>query len=352
MGFRSISRSELKEALFGFYYGIGDFISAVPVLRHLSKKDGYKVTALIGYRNIPLTEFLDLERVDFLPFNLLSASRAAESLRLIRKIAAKKPALFFVSPHVQDKLTSWKIPIALKIVKLLNPKMVITGALGDRNSFLYDRKLGIGKDIPLMKREIAFARKAGLMKEDEKVSITGIFKLHARPGKVISIHPGASKRIKSWRAANYSRLVEKLVSKYKGYRIKFFGLPNELNEIRASLNHLPDVEFNSGTLKSAILGILDSEVILTMDSGFSHIASSLGLKHLVLFGPGDPALNMPIFKNTKFIFKKNFQCQPCNDEKCKLGKNFCMDAITPDDLFENITQILDTGRVSDKRGAA
>jgi len=330
----------MKKILFGFYYGIGDFISAVPILRHLSKKGCYKIIAAVGHQNRHLTDLLDIQGIEFFFFSLFSAKSPGGSLSFLKELGRIRPDLIIVSPHPQNNLTSWKVPFALKTIKLLNPKILVIGALGDRNSFLYDKRVDMQKTDPLMRREIDFARHAQLIGVHEQVSLENIFKVKPTPGKVISIHAGASRAAKTWKAENHASLVRMLLFSYPEYKIKLFGLAHELNGIRQLLEPSENLEFHICSLREAVQGVLDSKFMITMDSGFSHIASALGIRHLVLFGSGDPSLNMPVFPNSEFVFNKVLPCQPCNLRNCKFEENRCMDLICPEEVFERVSKIL------------
>lgn len=64
-----------------------------------------------------------------------------------------------------------------------------------------------------------------------------------------------------------------------------------------------------------------------VDSGVSHLASYLGIKSFIFYGPTDHVLWKPIGKNYKII-SLDLECSPCFPKVCE--KRFCLD---PELLF-------------------
>ena len=318
--------------LLGFYYGIGDFISAIPVIRKLEKK--YEIHIAIGTQNKGLIDLVNLKNVKIHYFPLFSLSKIKEITFFIKNLKKEKFDKIIVSPHAQDAVTSWKIPIMLKYIKVNNAEII--GSLGEKNSILYDKRIPINKSIPLMQREIEFIKLSGLLDFDVKIDINNIFKLKKKESiDKIVIHPGASKHVKAWKPHYYKEFVD-LILKNKKDEILFIGLERELKPIKNMINENGKVKYFSGSFKEVIEKTLDCKAIVTMDSGFGHIASALGLNHFVLIGSANPNHIKPIYNNTTIINIQKLSCQPCNGHYCKIGHNYCMDLITPKYLFDKI----------------
>ncbi len=332
-----------KKILMGFYYGLGDFVSALPLIRYLSKAPNYELVVLISKRNKELLPLVDVEvpRVKFLEFSLFSfRSNLRFHLKFLKNLIGVRPDVVLVSPHAQDHLTSWKIPLLLKMLKFFNKNIFVIGSWKDKNSFLYDKRIPIDKSLPLMKREIVFAKLAGLIDWDVEVDIKNIFKVpHVDRKCIVTIHPGASKALKKWNDKYYFELCRELLKIKPELAIRFVGLPIELDPIKKMCGGLRNVFFVSKPLLDTVFEILDSSVVVTVDSGFSHVASALGIPHLVIFGATDPKHYSPIYPNTAFVFHKLLECQPCNVHKCKMDRNYCMDLITPQDVIKKLFEM-------------
>jgi len=319
--------------LLGFYYGIGDFVSVIPVVRELVKK--YNITVAIGEQNKGIVKLLDIpETVNIVYFPLFSLRNIPKIKVFTSLLKYERFDTVLVSPHAQDAVTSWKIPLMLKYIASKHTKII--GSDGDKNAFLYDIKIPIDKSIPLMQREIDFIQLTRLINLNSYIDTSNIFKVTKKQAtNKIVIHPGASKPLKAWRLQEYINLVELITSKTNN-TILFIGLENELEELKKTLFNYDKITFFSGSFQEVIEQTLDAKAIITMDSGFGHIASSLGLNHYVLIGSANPNYIKPIFKNTTVIYQKKLSCQPCNGHHCKIGYNYCMDLITADYLFEQI----------------
>lgn len=319
--------------LLGFYYGIGDFISSIPIVRELSKS--HAVTIAIGNQNKGLIELIDIGEAKVIFFPLFSPTKLPKIISFMSELKKEKFDKILVSPHAQDAVTSWKIPLMLKYIKSSNTKIV--GAIGDRNSFLYDVKIPINKSIALMQREIDFIKLSGLIDIAQNIDITNIFLPNChKQNNSISIHPGASKTLREWKHSYYVELVN-LILNNTDFKVVFIGLETELATLKNKI-HNQKVEFISSTFKEAIDKISQSQCVVTMDSGFGHIASALGINHIVLVGSANPEHIKPIFKNTTVLNVKKLSCQPCNGHHCHVGHNYCMDLITPELVFNKIIE--------------
>ncbi|MGJ0300969.1 glycosyltransferase family 9 protein [Aliarcobacter cryaerophilus] len=319
--------------LLGFYYGIGDFISAIPIVRELSKS--YDVAIAIGNQNKGLEELVNIGNTKIIYFPLFSPSKANEVIKFISILKKERFDKIVVSPHAQDAVTSWKIPLMLKYIK--SSKTKIIGSIGDKNSFLYDIKIPIDKSVPLMQREIDYIKLSALVDFDREIDTENIFKSHSvDKNNSIVIHPGASKQLKEWRLDYFIKLTN-LITENTSYNVTYIGLENELFNLKSSITQ-ERVDFFSGSFKEAINIAIKSDCIITMDSGFGHIASALGLNHLVMIGPANPEHIKPIFQNTRVLNVKKLSCQPCNGHHCYVGHNYCMDIITPKVVYENIIE--------------
>lgn len=313
--------------LLGFYYGIGDFISAIPMIQELAKNGNVRLTVAIGEQNKGLIPLINLENVDFIYFPLFSFDKYKDVARFSNTIRQSKFDVVLVSPHAQ--LGSWKMPILLQLLKTRGQQII--GASNDRMSGFYTRRLPIDKTIPLMAREIEMAKLADLIPKESEVAIDNIFKLKRKVKKnCVVIHPGASKPLRNWDVTYHHTLSELITS--NGFKVNFIGLEHELAPIERGISN-PDVSFLTGSFAEVINIALECKGILTMDSGFGHIASALGLNHFVLVGSANPKYIRPIFPNTTVINNKVLSCQPCNAEKCIQERNFCMDMITPETVY-------------------
>lgn len=331
--------SNIMKILLGFYYAIGDFISAIPVIRHLSNNKDYKVFVAMGEQNRSLEKLIDVDNVTYLYFPLFSIKKSLEIIRLFLKLKSLDFDQIDVSPHSQDHLTSWKIPIMLKCLKGVSNRPRIVGAKNDRNAWMYDERIPIDKSLPLSLREIAFAKLAGIIKIKDEVLTNNLFVIcETSKRNEIIIHSGAARPLRKWSVEHYPELCTALLRADAKLNIRFIGLPKELEGIKAGVkNHR--VMFEYGSLDEMVQRLCGARAVITMDSSFSHIAAALGLRHVALFGSADPQYTRPIGPYSKVIFKNELECQPCNAVFCKLGANECMDLIKTKDVMEKLREL-------------
>ncbi len=77
-----------------------------------------------------------------------------------------------------------------------------------------------------------------------------------------------------------------------------------------------------------------AKLFIGLDSGISHLASYLGVKSFLFYGPTDPVVWRPIGKNFRII-RLNLNCSPCFLNVCE--DKFCLN---PDLLFDNFIKAL------------
>ena len=79
---------------------------------------------------------------------------------------------------------------------------------------------------------------------------------------------------------------------------------------------------------------------LASDSGLGHIAASLGIPTISVFGAGDSDMTQPIGKQT-FVINKNVYCSPCRKNVCMNTKDYlyCLNQIHQNDVKEAIQSL-------------
>jgi ADP-heptose:LPS heptosyltransferase len=80
-------------------------------------------------------------------------------------------------------------------------------------------------------------------------------------------------------------------------------------------------------------------MILTMDSGFAHVAALLNRRHLAIFGSTDPALFAPRARSTRVLYERKLDCQPCNSHDCPIKGIPCMRTVSVDRVIEEIARV-------------
>src|SRR2546426_9764388 len=168
---------------------------------------------------------------------------------------------------------------------------------------------------------------------------------------LILLNPNASDLLplRRWPAPRYVELARRLLERYPNLFIGFTGAPAEA----APNNQLAD-EVGSGrvirlagktTLRRLLVLYTRSEILVTNDSGPAHFASMTPIRVVTLFGPETPALFAARSPNAIALWA-GIACSPCvnayNNRQSVCRNNLCMQAITVNDVFKEVTGIYDS----------
>ena len=168
---------------------------------------------------------------------------------------------------------------------------------------------------------------------------------------LILLNPNASDLLplRRWPAPRYVELARRLLERYPDLFIGFTGAPAEA----APNNQLAD-EVGSDrvirlagktTLRQLLVLYTRSEILVTNDSGPAHFASMTPIRVVTLFGPETPALFAARSPNATALWA-GIACSPCvnayNNRQSVCRNNLCMQAITVDDVFKEVTRIYDS----------
>lgn len=136
-----------------------------------------------------------------------------------------------------------------------------------------------------------------------------------RPGKqlVVGVHPGSGSMRKNWPAKSFAQLlrfasihlgeVRCVVLKGPVDKIQVMDLCRQL-DVPHEVFEPPDLV----SLASILEGV---DLFVGNDSGVTHLASSLGIPTLAIFGPSDPVLWSPLGPRVRVVTREGL-CPPCH----------------------------------------
>ncbi|MDP2662190.1 MAG: lipopolysaccharide heptosyltransferase II [Dehalococcoidia bacterium] len=248
------------------------------------------------------------------------------------------------------------------LLSFLSGSRVRIGYLGEGCPFLFTTPLP-GKRYSIRQHEalynLALARAAGASEPAElKPSIPAetlerVSVLLEEAGVstddlLIAFHPGsANGAAKRWPGWGWARLAESLTERL-GARIVLTGVASELplaqDITRQTSTRLAITTGRTSILEAAAL-LTCCKVLVTGDSAPAHMASALGVPVVALYGPTDPAISGP-YGGRSIVLRKKTGCSPCydlsNTAECRKTALLCMEAITPEEVFEAVKEILRT----------
>jgi len=163
--------------------------------------------------------------------------------------------------------------------------------------------------------------------------------------KLIGIVMSASKRwaSKNWPFDNLFKFLELINKDLYGYKVVLIG--DEYSAERASkLENIiyprPINLCGKTTLTDLPYVISKCSVVISPDTALLHLAQSLNVPTVGLFGPTDPNRHS-VKSETLKIFNHKMNCSYCYKPACVLdNQNDCMGKILPQEVFNYIKKIL------------
>ncbi|MFT5130852.1 MAG: heptosyltransferase-1 [Rhodothermales bacterium] len=150
-------------------------------------------------------------------------------------------------------------------------------------------------------------------------------------GRLIAIGPMSRWPSKSWPPAFFAKtLLHVLANSADDVHAWLLGAPEERDvgeEILSACGHPRLHNLMGRTSLPAMIELLrTSSLMLTNDSGPMHIAASLELPTVALFGPTDPTLTGP-YGDRHRVFQSKVDCAPCFQRLCPLPRQLCRDDV-------------------------
>jgi ADP-heptose:LPS heptosyltransferase len=168
---------------------------------------------------------------------------------------------------------------------------------------------------------------------------------------LILLNPNASDLLplRRWPSLRYVELARRLLEHYQELFIGFTGAPSEAvpnNQLADEVGSDRVIRLaGKTTLRQVLVLYSRSAILVTNDSGPAHFASMTPIRVVTLFGPETPALFASRSPNATALWA-GVACSPCvnayNNRQSVCRNNICMQAITVDDVFKEVTGIYDS----------
>jgi len=156
--------------------------------------------------------------------------------------------------------------------------------------------------------------------------------------QVLAIHPGSGSRAKNWDPKNFARVADWASDRA---RVLLICGPadDEVEEVRRAMKKAkPLVADNLPLIQLAAL-LRSATACLGNDSGITHLAASLGIPTVAIFGPTDPTIWGPRGPNVKIIYAK-ISCSPCSAEVRNECPRPCLKNLRARTVIEMINSLL------------
>ena len=336
-----IEESGVKKILIIAFGGIGNNVLLLPLIEVLIRK-GYRIKILLKDKG----SYAFFRSVGFKKEQLMLFERG--SLNLGKIILLWKENFW---AGISSAYTScFK---SLFFFKLLGIKKLILHAPSYFR--IFTKNIVSEKNIHEYKVYVKMASFWGvklpsfpsLQIEDDSSFVRDIFKKYNIDNSsfLIGIHPGAGRsqyHFKGWPLEYFAELISLLNREFKNTKILVFGVKGE--EYIEKEFSKKGIEFISLIGKTSIRKLCSllrrCKVLIATDSGVAHLASALGVRVVVIFGPTDPHKIAPLGENVEVI-KSNLSCSPCYHKgKVKCNSKKCLLSIKPQEVFLKVKSIL------------
>src|SRR5213079_3382253 len=168
---------------------------------------------------------------------------------------------------------------------------------------------------------------------------------------LILLNPNASDLLplRRWPPLRYVELARRLLERFPDLFIAFTGAPAEAGPINGLAHDVGSGRVlalaGKTTLRQLLVLYTRSEILVTNDSGPAHFASMTPIRVVTLFVPETPALFAARSPNATALWA-GIACSPCvnayNNRQSVCRNNVCMQAITVDDVFKEVSRIYDS----------
>jgi lipopolysaccharide heptosyltransferase II len=162
--------------------------------------------------------------------------------------------------------------------------------------------------------------------------------------KLLVIHPGASCHSRVWPGERFAEVADKIVQKY-GFKAVIVSGPQDAQRAQAVVCNMHEAVLNLAgkTSVSQLASLLKrSHLFISTDSGPMHVASTMGVPVITIFGRSQAGLSPqrwgPLGEKKK-ILHKTVGCVICLAHDCR--KDFaCLKSTTVRDVLDAADELL------------
>ncbi|MGK0368063.1 MAG: heptosyltransferase-2 [Thermoproteota archaeon] len=165
--------------------------------------------------------------------------------------------------------------------------------------------------------------------------------------KFIGLVPSASYFYKRWPVESFVSLA-KSITEETDYEVVIFAGPSDsFCDAFNDLNKVHNLQGKTNLKESCSLTKY-AKLIIGNDTGIIHIAESLGVPVIDIFGPTHPDFGFFPHMSESAILSADLPCKPCSskgEKDCKLATHECMLAIKPSEVLNVAKRILSVPKV-------
>jgi heptosyltransferase-2 len=154
---------------------------------------------------------------------------------------------------------------------------------------------------------------------------------------ILGMCPGAAYGpAKRWPATYFAEVANAQLA--QGWRVWLFGSANDA-DVSSHIQTLTDgrcLDLAGQTSLSEAIDLMSLlTTVVTNDSGLMHVAASLDLEVVAIYGSTDPRYNPPLNASAKILYL-GLDCSPCYKRECPLGHLKCLRDLKSSQVVQHI----------------
>jgi len=168
---------------------------------------------------------------------------------------------------------------------------------------------------------------------------------------IVGIAPGAGASwgkdatYKHWAAIKFAQLADRLVNNL-GAKVVILAdqLERPIADVMVNTMKNKPVDLTGRTSLEELMAMISNlSILVTNDGGPLHIASSLGIKTVSIFGPVDEKVYGPYpLSSRHIVIKKDLECRPCYENfrfKGCANERKCIEDVSVDEVYQAVASL-------------
>jgi ADP-heptose:LPS heptosyltransferase len=174
--------------------------------------------------------------------------------------------------------------------------------------------------------------------DDEKTDASDMLARHRlAPQRYACVHPGARLYTRRWQPEYFAAVAHDIAK--RGFKVVLTGSGEEALLTRRIARTLPAgsaVDLGGQTRLGVFAAILGkARLLVSNDTGVSHVAAALGVPSVVVSCGADPRRFAPLDHALHEVLHHPVACRPCNHMHCPIGHP-CAHKLTPDRVVARV----------------
>lgn len=230
------------------------------------------------------------------------------------------------------------------------------GLADARRAWIYSHRIDASDATHTYDRHAALLRSIGRTDRPEPLKLVAQHESHERvadelerafgPAQgnhpLIVLHPSAGKAYRRWPSDRFAAVADGLVERADA-RIAIIGTPDErgLGEgVRDQMRHRDHAHYFTLTVVDLLALFERAALIVSNESGPTHLAAATGLPIVTIFGPTPEAVWRPL-RDRDTVMLRGTTCDPRCGRRVCVAEHQCLLALSTDHVLEQALHALE-----------